>query len=74
MRYMQYSILYVMDDRVHYLAIQESLKCCLMSINVRIVCGWRLPCCSEMVLRPPENMCSTETAEPGEEGISVKVK
>jgi len=39
-------------------------KCCLTSINVRIVSGRRLALRNEMVSRPPENILSTATAEP----------
>ena len=39
-------------------------KCCLTSINVRIVSGHRLALCNEMVSHPPENILSTATAEP----------
>ena len=39
-------------------------KCCLTSINVRIVSGRRLALRNEMVSRPPENILLTATAEP----------
>jgi hypothetical protein len=40
---------------------------------VRIVPGWRLARRSDMVSRPPENIRSTATAEPGEKHVSVQV-
>ena len=59
---------------LHYLSIppaRECFSCCLTSISVRIVSGWRLARRSDIVSRPPEKIRSTATAEPGEEHISV---
>ena len=39
-------------------------RCCLTSISVWIVSGWRLACRNEIVSRPPEKILSTATAEP----------
>ena len=46
------------------MACHVTRKCCLTSINVRIVSGHRLALHNEMVSRPPENILSTATAEP----------
>ena len=57
-----------------YLSIlptRESLTCCLTSISVQMVSGWRLACRSDIVSWPPEKIHSTATAEPGKH-ISVR--
>ena len=44
----------------------ESLTCCLTSISIWMVSGWRLAHRSDIVSWPPEKICSTATAESGE--------
>ena len=55
-------------------AMHASCKCCLTSIRVLIVSGFKLERCRDIVSRPPKKMCSTATAEPKiESGISWMV-
>jgi len=55
-------------------AMRASCKCCLTSIRVLIVSGFKLERCRDIVSRPPKKMCSTATAEPKiESGISWMV-
>jgi hypothetical protein len=47
-----------------FIAVLANLRCCLTSINVRMVFGFKLARHREMVSRSPEKIHSTATAEP----------